>query len=173
MTSDDETEIERLRRRIFWTQVCVAGVIGIYILSALTPVDVVRQEVRVGDTRLSDMGVTVGSSGVYEHGMFVRRPESFQQAMMETHGLYTAVGVRDENHSLIASLRYDSAIVRLAATGQVDSELQIDTDTGAWRIVRWIEREPGVKTEERVELLGAMPTRTSVDVTQPSQEGGR
>ena len=148
----DNLRITSLARRLAVTQLACLLLGGAVTYQAISrhggQIDLVN-------THLTPSGIRVGSHELGRRGLTVRGDgEPTLNAVVTARQGAGLIGVGTEAVSLALSAKAGSPLVTLTATGRVSSELQIDTETGAWAVVRWVEpRTP--EREVRTELLGS------------------
>lgn len=166
-----------LEKRVIRTQVIalVSAVLfcGALIFRNLRPGHV--DDVRFGD----DSGATLNAGGLHVGGAsftaagtsavnFAGAKGDPNRVSLSVTALRAASSLRASNHGWDVTVLDASPIVRLRAAGEVTSEIEIDTRTGAWSIARWVgggdaKEERKVRTELLAPLGAAVtPPTTAV-----------
>ena len=169
MSSEIEERVERLESKLMVTR-AVAAILFLALTIALvlrTKESDIRPALRVTDGRrevqVFPHAVNVGNTSLDMRGLSAHaftKAEMISQVkdvgadlQASPYGAHSYIGIEDVG--LVESVRDGSTVVRLKAFGRVHSEIQIDTETGAWTLVRSVG-DPEKNPTETTQLIGPL-----------------
>ena len=151
----EEQRIQRLESRVL-----VLTVIACLTLTSCVVMIVMRATTHAPpiSKRLEAVDLRVGSTTLDGQTLHTKIPnaeagqESEVMTSADDNAAFMVVGVGPVG--AMASVDRGKPVVKLSATGAVRSIVEIDTDTGAWTLVR--TKKSGPTHEQRTELIGPM-----------------
>ncbi len=151
----EEQRIQRLEHRVL-----VLAIVACLALTSCVVMFVMRVTTHAPpiSKRLQAVDLHVGSTTLDGQVLHTKIPnaedgqESEVMTSADDNGAFVAVGVGPVG--AMASVDRGKPVVKFSATGAVRSTVEIDTDTGAWTLVR--TKKSGPTHEQRTELIGPM-----------------
>ena len=173
MSSEIEERVERLESKLMVTR-AVAAILFLALTIALvlrTKESDIRPALRVTDGRrevqVFPHAVNVGNTSLDMRGLSAHaftKAEMISQVkdvgadlQASPYGAHSYIGIAGAV-GFTESVRDGSTVVRLTAYGRVHSEIQIDTETGAWTLVRSVG-DPKSNPTETTQLIGPLSTK--------------
>ena len=151
----EEQRIQRLERRVLALTIiallAITSCVVLFVMRATTP----RPHI---PKRLETVDLQLGSTTLDGQTLHTKIPtaeagqESEVMTSADDNGAFMAVGVGPVG--AMASVDRGKPVVKFSATGAVRSIVEINTDTGAWTLVR--TKKSGSTHEQRTELIGPM-----------------
>ena len=151
----EEQRIQRLERRVLALTIiallAITSCVVLFVMRATTP----RPQI---PKRLEAVVLQLGSTTLDGQTLHTKIPtaeagqESEVMTSADDNGAFMAVGVGPVG--AMASVDRGKPVVKFSATGAVRSIVEINTDTGAWTLVR--TKKSGPTHEQRTELIGPM-----------------
>ena len=151
----EEQRIQRLERRVLALTIvaflALTSCVVMFVMRATTPAPYIPK-------RLEAVDLQVGFTTIDGQTLHTKIPnaEDGQESEVMTsandNGSFMTVGVGPV--TAMASVARGKPVVKFSASGVVDSTVEINTDTGAWTLVR--TKKSGPTHEQRTELIGPM-----------------
>jgi hypothetical protein len=155
MTERLEARLARLEKQLFATRAVAAIVAGalawaLFVLTRPPPRPQAFELEGPADTsRLSPYALEFGETKLEQSGLTVvdRTPSAIASAEIRTNSLGAAatIGVGEVGISQVVDV--DSPTIRLVFRGRIRSELHVNTETGAWTVLRSVGKWPPQTTQ--------------------------